>query len=305
MTGNGPPDADGEFKRPNPTKPQKLRNVTCVYCLEPLGDSLEATVDHVVARRFVPSGAWENTWNLHVQACRGCNTKKSELEDHVSAASMQPDVFGKLPVDDSAFRIDACRKANGSVSPLTGKPIKDSAPRLTLNGDSPIGKVRIDLAAPPQMDSERAFDLAFLQVAAFFYYNSYDHDQRIGRRWIGSFAPIDAVHRGDWGNVQLAWFSTFVQHWDHRFHGVTAADCFKIMIRRAPSEANVWAWALEWNLAFRVVGFMGEDAQVEDCLKQLPPHKYSQLKAHDGSVLWFRVDVPDVAEQPALFVDPK
>lgn len=71
-----------------------LRNVACVYC----GTSLTketTTRDHVIGRRFVPKGKFAARWNLIINACEPCNNGKAELEDDISAITLQPDLWGR------------------------------------------------------------------------------------------------------------------------------------------------------------------------------------------------------------------
>ena len=94
--------------------PIRFRNTTCPYCAANLAE-VERTREHVVGRRFVPRGKHDKQWNLLLFACRKCNNKKSELEDDISAISMQPDSFGRFADDDSVLREEAARKAKNSI----------------------------------------------------------------------------------------------------------------------------------------------------------------------------------------------
>jgi hypothetical protein len=59
-----------------------------------------ATDEHVIGRRFVPKNTMFGQWNVILRACRECNTAKSELENDISAITMQPDASGQFAVDD-------------------------------------------------------------------------------------------------------------------------------------------------------------------------------------------------------------
>jgi hypothetical protein len=289
---------------PNPAKVLKLRNATCVYCLREFGPELQSQAEHVVARRFVPTGSLNGIWNLIVHACEACNAKKSRWEDHVSAVSFQADAYGRHAADEVAVRAEGVRKARGSVSPRTGKTIANSDEAFRLRGSSSNGQIEVELKSPAQMHHETATQLAFAQIAAFFYFNSYDKVERKGRRWIGQFAPIDVVHRADWGNEQVNWFSSHVAAWDHRFWGATANDFFKVLIRRAPNDENLWAWALQWNCAYRVYGFMGENRLLDEVIASVPPLRFAELRTDDGSVFRFRKEVPSLGDDGMFFKSP-
>src|SRR5438309_1023751 len=69
-----------------------LRNIQCVYCGCAFGEQ-KPTADHVIARNLVPSGSFEaNDWNLIVNACASCNNLKSDLENEISAVTLQPGI---------------------------------------------------------------------------------------------------------------------------------------------------------------------------------------------------------------------
>lgn len=129
----GKGDEDSDVILHDPSKPMLLRNTVCAYCGVQLTAS-NATKEHVVGRKFVPTGKLDKRWNLILRTCSPCNTRKSELEDDIAAISMQPDVFGKYPVTDDALVTSAKRKAEGSMSRKTKKPVKDSQAQLTVSG---------------------------------------------------------------------------------------------------------------------------------------------------------------------------
>jgi len=85
-----------------PNKNKILDNVNCPYCGlsidMPSRDSWDK--DHVIGRRFVPRGTIENQWNIQVNAHKLCNNRKSNLEDDISAISIQPDGLGIPHSDD-------------------------------------------------------------------------------------------------------------------------------------------------------------------------------------------------------------
>ena len=106
----------------------KLRNRNCPYCGQ-FFDGSASTKDHVVGRRFVPSGSLSNTWNLILQCCRQCNNRKSDLEDDISAIAQLESPLLK----DKPEQIEtALRKAGGSLSRRTRKFVIDSQERRDL-----------------------------------------------------------------------------------------------------------------------------------------------------------------------------
>jgi hypothetical protein len=90
--------------------PILLDNMTCPYC-GILLDAEDVTKEHVVGRRFVSKGTLDQRWNLILKACRPCDTRKSDLENDISAVSMQPTAAGQLVRSDQAFVAEGRRKA--------------------------------------------------------------------------------------------------------------------------------------------------------------------------------------------------
>src|SRR5687768_10576572 len=104
------------------SRPLLLRNVTCPYCGK-LVSRHARTKEHVIGRRFVPRGALDRCWNLIVWACHGCNRQKSDLEDDISAITMQFHTAGLHGMNDVTLQNEALRKSARSISRNTRKPI--------------------------------------------------------------------------------------------------------------------------------------------------------------------------------------
>src|SRR4051812_6479594 len=68
----------------------RLKNVTCAYCGVRFSPATPSTKEHVITRNFVPEGTLKaNDWNLILLACRTCNQEKADLEDEISAITLQ------------------------------------------------------------------------------------------------------------------------------------------------------------------------------------------------------------------------
>ena len=115
-----------ELKNLSGNRAVVLKNETCPYCSCCLDASLR-TKEHVIGRRFVPKGKLDGQWNLIVRACRPCNCLKADLEDDLSAISMQPDSWGQFANPDPRLATEAARKAEKSVSRRTGKQVELSS----------------------------------------------------------------------------------------------------------------------------------------------------------------------------------
>lgn len=281
-------------------KPILLDNETCVYCGTPLHESV-MTKEHVIGRRFVPKGKLAGQWNLIVQACHPCNQRKSELEDDLSAISMQPDMWGRHVTEDRALAMEAARKAQNSTSRRTKRPIKDSSETLTLKTPfAPGGEATFSFSAPPQADISRVFELSRLHLMAFFYWITYNRSTKKGGYWLGGYFPVLEAIRSDWGNPVHRAFMASVIDWEPRVLATGADGYFKVAIRRHPNEI-CWSWALEWNNNFRIVGFLGERAVAEALVRSLPPLAVATVAQWDKGWLRYRTEVPLPEDEDTLF----
>lgn len=277
-----------------------LNNVTCPYCGGEL-DRKSATKDHVVGRRFVPKGTLDGGWNLILRACKECNSGKADLEDDLSAITMQPDAAGVHATDDVRLVAEASRKARKSVSRRTGKTVAKS--RETMTFKMPFGanvEFTFTAIAPPQVREERAFGLARLQLAAIFYFVTYNYETKLGGFWPGSFYPLSVARKSDWGNEHLRTFSEQVKHWEPRFIGTLANGYFRGALRRHPN-AMAWSWALEWNQSHRVAGFLGELAPVQALVDEHALLDPRQLAMSGNDNTRYRTEVPLQEDTDALF----
>lgn len=280
--------------------PTVLRNRTCAYCGCTLTD-ITATKEHVIGRRFVPKGTLANSWNLIVRVCVACNSKKSDLENDISAISMQPDVAGRFhDPSDHELRKEATRKGKKSVSRRTGKPVGLSQETITFRDE--LGPMQIEFTSvgPPQVDEDRAVGLALLHITGFMYWLTYEEDQEIGHFIPGVFLPLGMAMRGDWGNLVHRAFMQEVVRWDHRLVGHTAGGYFKVAIRKR-GDSPCWSWALEWNCNLRLIGFFGNEDSVRSLAAELPRPEFQEFRSADGTFWRHRREVPLSAEDDQLF----
>jgi hypothetical protein len=280
--------------------PIVLHNATCPYCGVGLNDEIP-TKDHVIGRRFVPRGTLDQAWNLVVFACGRCNGAKGDLEDDLSALSMQPDGAGHLARDDDSLRTEASRKAAGSVSRLSGRPVGDSLVTARVSG-SPVPGVTMSFTgrAPPQLSRDRVFDLAWFQLCGFFYWLTFDPEPKVGGLWVGDYLPRLFSLRGDWGNSRHRAFMTAVAGWEPWLLAETAKGFFKVAIRRFP-ESICWSWALEWNKNVRVIGFCGDRVPVERVVGTFPDLHETRVAVEGGGELGIRLECPLPPDEDLLF----
>ncbi len=280
-----------------------LKNVRCAYCGGALMNS-NTTRDHVVGRRFVPKGKLNGQWNLIVNACQQCNNKKSDLENDIAAITLLPDLTGRFPHDDAAAMEEARRRAPKAVSRRTRKPVQQSNERQKLKGSlgSGIG-VTFDFVSPPQIDEDRAFELARLHLTALFFMRTYNHETGHGGWWLHGFHPVLFVRREDWGSPIMRSFSAAIDGWDWRLHAVTADGFFKAATRRHPS-AECWAWAIEWNHSHRLIGFFGERDAAQEIVNSFQHQRMHAIYEAPNQPLRYSRDTPLPEADDTLFEAP-
>lgn len=265
----------------------KLNNDTCVYCGIGLSKDT-ASKEHVIGRKFVPKGKLHGCWNLIVKACKSCNLKKSDLEDDISAITMLPDIYGRYGHEDEEATLDAVRKADGSISRHTKKAIRNSTVKSTIRTTfGQMVNATINFIGPPQVENERVFGLAYLQLMGFFYWITFDKGRRVGGFWPGGYSPLSAAFRSDWGNPVHRAFTDTVVQWEPRVLGTTADGFYKIVIKRNPTE-ECWSWALEWNKSLRIVGFFGDKQTAQQIASTLPKLEFREV----GEGLSMREETP-------------
>lgn len=282
----------------------RLRNDNCAYCGRTFGADLAPTREHVIGRRFVPKGTLDGVFNLHLRACQECNNGKSALEDDISVITMCPDTMGRFPSDDERLRAEVARKARKSVSRRTGKPVADGEPPFIINGNMMGIQMTFTMRGPPQVDEGRAFRLAWFQLQGFLYFLTYNEAEKRGRFFPGPIHPVAAVRQADWGNPQIGWFEHETADWLPRLNLITADEYFKMWIKRKADTAKVWAFAIEWNRNFRLVGFIGDAEEARIHLDAVPPLDMQVMHESPTRSLRTRIETPLKREDDTLFDFP-
>ncbi len=252
----------------NSKLPLRLRNLNCPYCGVDLASLApdDRNRDHVIGQRFVPKGIQD--WNLIVATCTACNTDaKAQLENDISAITMQPDAHGRFA--DPALAAEAKRKGK-TKSQATGKPVSESQSKFTVGGNFGKAKISFGFTGPPRVQLPRVYDLARYHVAGFWFLSSYEESSKRGATLPSPLYPIAHTLRSDWGNPAFLGFADMVRTWGNVSHIVTAEGFFKVMIRRSDTEPDLFAWALEWNKNMRVLGFLGKEQAARDAYGALP-----------------------------------
>jgi len=278
-----------------------LKNVTCPYC------GVELTQDnnneeHVIGRKFIPKGFLNGQWNLILRACKKCNSDKSELENDISAITLAGRIWFDSDEVDKSIVTEAHRKIKGSKSKKTGKLAMDSQVEKTMtvpffNG----GTLNFNLVSAPQVEDSRSFELAKMQMMAFFYFITFNDETKKDGFWQDGFHPVSKAHHGDWGNAEYIVFMQTVVTWEPCWVGITANGFFKSIIRRHPYK-ECWSWALEWNKNYRLIGFFGDREPAQAIVNTFPSMEMTTISKGDKSFLRLRRHVMLDEKDDLLFV---
>lgn len=252
--------------KPTNRQPTILRNQRCAFCDCELNNE-NTDKEHVIARRFVPKGYMDRQWNLLLNSCRSCNRRKADLENDISAITMQPHPLTQVAPHEPHLS-EAARKAK-TRSPRTGKPVRESEEKTQIDGKLGPARLKIGLIAPPQIDRDRAYELARFQVAGFFYFLTYNNEQGCGSIWPGSYMPFLLVGSTDWGHPTLKGFAQVTYSWPYRLIAHTGNGHYAVAIKKHPTN-NLWSFALEWNKNIRLAGFLGNETVAQAIADELP-----------------------------------
>ncbi len=278
-----------------------LNNVTCPYCGVVL-DENNNTKEHVIGRRFVPKGSLNRCWNLIIRACERCNSHKSHLEDDISAITLSSKMWFGLNSQDDELTKEVTRKVKKSFSNKTGKPVLQSQEKITFEVPFAPGiTFTFNMLSPPQIESERLYELARMQLMAFFYLITFNKETKRGGFWLEGFHPLSYAHHGDWGNFLHKSFMAAVFEWEPRWKSITADGFFRSIIRRHP-DAECWSWAVEWNKNYRVIGFFGSRDAAQEIANCFDEPNMTTIKTGKNAHFRFRSDVKLSEEDDLLFV---
>lgn len=258
--------------------------------------------EHVIGRRFVPKGSLNGCWNLHVWACEKCNSYKADLEDDVSAITLFNGISEAGPVHDPDLRVEVERKARRSISRRTGRPVGKSNESVEATLKVPVFSLSATFHAPPQLDEDRANELALFQLRALFFFLTFDPDLRRGVWWAGKLALANGAFKRDFGNVVQIAFAQRTASWDYRLMLTTAGGYFRVAIRRHP-EGEAWSFALEWNDQYRLIGFFGDEGICFSEADRLPRFQALVSSDANGNRFAIRVETQLTEDNDILFAN--
>ncbi|MBY0566541.1 MAG: hypothetical protein K2P70_04485 [Hyphomonadaceae bacterium] len=203
------------------------------------------------------------------------------------------------------MRAEVERKAARAISRRTGKPVAHGEEPLEIKGQWGPASIGFKFDMPPQAAEERIFELARMQVAAFFYWITFDTPSSKGGFMPGDFAPLNETRKPDWGNPQSLWFMQTTASWDWRIHAIGADGFFKLAMKKKSETEHIWSWALEWNHNLRVCGFFGDPTLIDALAQGIPTLEMTAAQRSPKRVLRYRKEVSLEASDDTMFTLPQ
>ena len=281
-------------------RPLFLKNKWCAYCGVELNKKT-ATQDHVIGRNFVPKGKIGDGWYLVLNACGVCNNLKSNLEDDISAISMNFHRYGLDGMSDPLIQKEALRKIPRAISKKTGKPVIKSDQSVAFQMPQLSGlSISGSFSAPAQLEDERLHLLARYHLLAFFYFLTYKRELSRGHYWNGVLHFAHSAIKPDWGNPIHRYFTDSILDWHHRLTLNGAGGYFKVLIRKHPS-ISCWAWALERNDCYRLIGYFGDEDTIKELTTGVPPLMIFSSAQSNSSTIRLYEHVPLDPKDDVLF----
>lgn len=204
-------------------------------------------------------------------------------------------------MSDSRVQAEALRRSAKSGSRKTGKAVAASGVELRISANVGLNaELAFSFNGPPQLDDGRVYELARLQMMAFFYFLTYDKTKELGHFWTGGFYPIHGTIKTDWGNSVHRSFMKQCQDWDYRLVLNTAEGYYRALIRRHPAQ-ECWSWAVEWNDSYRFVGYFGNLEAAKVLVAELAPLDETAILGGPNRWVRYRIEQPLSEEDDTLF----
>lgn len=282
-------------------------NQYCLYCGIHVGvNSKESSnKEHLIARQFVPTGAFQDgkQFNFIFRACEVCNSRKAEIERHISSVSM----LNGIPNQENPEYIDRAKsKASKDFHPMKpGVLVKDAFDKHVFNCNFGPMKISFKSTSPPQLSEKYIQELSFYHIQGFFsLLTSKNPEITSGTKllpekniWFHA-----SYNHGDWGNAELIEIEKRINKLRCYANINTADDNFKALMCHSTENPTYWFWALEWNKHLRVVGGIYSSNQCPPIFESLPKQKWKSLgKGSDGAKHSIKEEMPLAKEDDTLF----
>jgi hypothetical protein len=280
-------------------------NQYCLYCGRYIGTEsvIPSNKEHLIGREFVPTGSLgqKDSFNFIFRACVEHNSEKANYERHVSNITLYNSA---MHIDDIKIKELAYRKAIKDYHPdKKGVKIIDAIEKLDMNYVGENLNLSFSFIAPPQPSKYYFMNLAFMQMQGLFALihspRPYNKNKLVLLsshyfKYIGGW-PIE-----DWGNVVLMYLQGLVENWECYANINTACGFYKSIIKHDPIT-GVLFWAFEWNMSYRVCGFIGDDEHVKEFIEKLPIDDWKILHQEGKKITRIKRDIPLNKENDKLF----
>ncbi len=276
-------------------------NCCCLYCGAYVGpgSNRPSNKEHLIGKDFTPSGMFDGGkgFNFIFRACEECNSRKGDVERHVSSITLfTSPARSELPHIDAI----ASRKASNDYHPdKHGTRVRDAVEEQRITAGKYLS---FGLVAPPQLNRRYAEVLACRHIQGFFSLvtttNPLQAINWLNPEYLFAFGVFN--HR-DWGNPQLLAITERVREWPCYVNISTAQGFFKAIMRRHRGDRAEWFWALEWNKSVRVFGGISQPDNTPGIFLDLPALTWNDLGVQDGAHTRFREEIPLDGKVDILF----
>ncbi|MBV1951779.1 MAG: hypothetical protein KUG64_06260 [Cycloclasticus sp.] len=288
-------------------KKKEKSNQFCLYCGTHVGFSSEeaSNKEHLIGRQFVPSGAFQEGkgFNLIFRACEVCNSRKAEIERHISSVTL----LNGIPNQENSEYVDrAIIKASKDFHPLKqGVLVKDASDKQKFNFNFGSMKISFESISPPQLSQEYIKALSFYHIQGFFSLLTSSNPEVVsGTKLLPekNFWFHGAYTHGDWGNAELMEIAKRIEILRCNANISTADGNFKVLMCHSIKDPSYWFWALEWNKNLRVVGGIYSPKKCPPIFDDLPIQQWKPLgEGSDGAKHRIREEIPLDKNDDILF----
>lgn len=250
-------------------KKKSKSNQRCLYCGSFLGEELkiESNKEHLIAREFVPKGSLsDKCFNFIFRACIVCNSKKADIERHISSATMINSSARSVSQEIDQLALNKAKKDFHPDNP--GKTVIDSCGEIKFNHGNIM---RLSYVFPPQVNPNYIKELALRHIQGIYSLITTKNRficEESGLLSLKQLQFFGAFNEQDWGNPRILEVIERTKEWPCFFNIVTADGFFKVIMKRSCDDG--WFWALEWNKYLRVIGGISLENKPQQLFSNLP-----------------------------------
>ena len=270
-------------------------NQWCIYCGNFLGEGSdrESNKEHLIAREFVPKGTMgDKAFNLIFRACTECNSKKANVERHISSTTM---INSRACAENEEIQKIAKNKAEKDFHPDNpGKSVIESIGENKIN----LGNImQFGFISPPQVNQNYIKELSFRHIQGLFSLVTTKNPLVCEQTRLlppNQFFFFGAYNEQDWGNPQILEVIDRTEKWMCHCNLETADGFFKATLKS--SKEDGWFWALEWNKYLRIIGGIFNSGKLQNLFSGLPDPGWKDLGMSGNVRTRCREETPLTAE---------